>query len=129
MGSVTGVVYFDFGSDRQFPSAGWSDFVVVISSWWLVALEELVQGTVESDLLFMDGPYRIAAVTREPGILLRCTEVRIGAGVLYEVAVGVEDLKRELMIFARHVSNACEDANIQSADLDVLRKLLARRTD
>jgi hypothetical protein len=26
-GSITGVVYFEFGPERQFPSPGWNDFV------------------------------------------------------------------------------------------------------
>ncbi len=29
-GSITGILYFDFG-DFQFPGIGWSDFVVVTS--------------------------------------------------------------------------------------------------
>jgi len=125
---VTAGVYFDFGSDRQFPSVGWNDFVIVISRWWLAALEALVREAAESDLLFMDGPYRITAIATGPGVLLRCKEVRTGAEVLYEVAVGLEDLKREVVTFACQLSNACAQANIQSTELDKLRRLLARGT-
>jgi hypothetical protein len=123
-GAVTGVVYFDFGSDRQFPGAGWNDFVTVILNWWLAALEGLIQGDEEAYLRFMDGPYWITAVAQGSNILLRCTEDRVGAGVLYEVVVRGEDLKRELMTFARDLSSACARANIQSADLDEVRKYL-----
>src|SRR5216683_4800578 len=38
-GSITGVVYFEFSPEWQFPSLGWNDFVVVLASWWMVALK------------------------------------------------------------------------------------------
>ena len=62
-GSVTGVVYFEFSTDRQFPVAGWNDFVVVVANWWRAALEQLREGRAEVDFLFMDGPGWITAVS------------------------------------------------------------------
>jgi len=38
--AVTGVVFFDFGS-FQFPEKGWNDFIVVVLSWWLIALKRI----------------------------------------------------------------------------------------
>jgi hypothetical protein len=124
LGSVTGVVHFDFGADRQFPESGWNDFVVVVATWWLDALEQIARGSAQADLRFMDGPYWITAVAQGPDLLLRCVENRTGAGMLYEVTVAVEDLKRELMIFARQLSSTCAKAKIQSPDLNELRKYL-----
>jgi hypothetical protein len=123
MGSVTGVVYFDFGSGRKFPGEGWNDFVAVILSWWMVALQKIQAGE-KAELRFMDGPYWISTVPQGPIVLLRCTEDRNGAGVLYEVAVGIEDLKRELLTFARQLSSACAQANIQAAELGEIKKYL-----
>jgi hypothetical protein len=124
MGSVTGVIYFDFGSGRKFPSEGWNDFVVVILNWWMAAVQKIVQRGEKAELRFMDGPYWISAVPQGPIVLLRCTEDRDGAGVLYEVAVGIEDLKRELLTFARQLSSACAQANIQAAELSEIKKAL-----
>lgn len=124
-GSVTGVVFFDFGAARQFPGSGWNDFVIVILNWWLAALERLIQGQPKADLRFMDGPYWITAIAHGPSLLLRCIEDRTDAGPPYDVLVRVEDLKRELMTFARQLSNACAQAHIQSAELNELRKYLA----
>ena len=118
MGSVTGVVYFEFSPDLQFPGAGWNDFVVVVANWWTAA------GQAEVDFLFMDGPYWVTAVSRGTNLLLRCIEDRRGAGLVYEVVVQVDDLKRELITFARDVSVACKAAGIESADLDELRSHL-----
>jgi hypothetical protein len=93
-GSITGVVYFEFGPERQFPSLGWNDFVVVLASWWMVALKEVAEGAPEVKLYFMDGPYWITVVSQEGGLLLRCTEDRRGAGVVYELRAKLGDLER-----------------------------------
>jgi len=42
MGSITGIFYVDFGSTR-FPEEGWSDFPVIVTTWWLEALAKLKQ--------------------------------------------------------------------------------------
>jgi hypothetical protein len=124
MGSVTGVVYFEFSPDQQFPVVGWNDFVVVVANWWRAALEELIEGQAEVDFRFMDGPYWITAVFQGAFLRFHCTEGRRGAGLQYEVVVQVDDLKRELLTFAWSVSVACKRAGIESADLDELRRNL-----
>ena len=78
-GSVIAVVYFDFGADRQFPVAGWNDFVVVIASWWVAALENIAEAQEEPELRFMDGPNWIAVFPRGASRRLRCIEDRRGA--------------------------------------------------
>jgi hypothetical protein len=123
-GSISGVVYFEFSPERQFPSLGWNDFVVVLASWWMVALKEITEGTSEVKLHFMDGPYWITVVSQERGLLLRCTEDRRGAGVLYELGVELSDLTGEIFTFARKVSDACKTAGISSVDLDSMRTAL-----
>jgi len=58
-------VYFDFDG-VQFPVAGWNDFVVVVTNWWLAALDWLVRDVVtEIKLCFMDGPYWITATQQQ----------------------------------------------------------------
>ena len=123
-GAVTGVVYFEFSLDVQFPIAGWNDFVIVVANSWRDALEQIGDGQAEADLRFMDGPYWITAVSRGKNLLLRCIEDRRGASLLCEVVLQADDLKRELLTFARNVSVACKAAGINSADLDELRRHL-----
>lgn len=125
MGSVTGVVYFDFDAEHQFPAAGWNDFVVVLANWWLVALDQITSTQKETILRFMDGPYWIAAIAQEGSrLLLRCTEDRQGVRVVHETIVEAGDLKREVTGFGRAVARACAGSGIGSADLDKLKKLL-----
>jgi hypothetical protein len=123
-GSITGVVYFEFSPERQFPNLGWNDFVVVLASWWMVALREFTEGGAEVKLRFMDGPYWITVVSREGDLLLRCTEDRRGAGVVCEIGVELSDLVGEIFTFARKVSDACKSAGIRSVDLDNMRTAL-----
>lgn len=123
-GSVTGVVYFDFGAGRQFPCAGWNDFVVVLSNWWSAAFDELVHGQASAELLFMDGPHAVTAIGQgRARLLLRCKNGRDDAAP-FEVTVGLGDLGRELARFAEDVSRACASAGIESDDLDDLRRRL-----
>jgi hypothetical protein len=125
---VTGVVYFDFGGTRQFPVAGWNDFIIVVVNWWLAALERISQGAIETELRFMDGPYRIVIVAQEgANLLLRCIDDRQNAKVVYEAVVGVGDLRRELTNLANEVSQACAKARIKSVELDRLRRHLRLR--
>jgi len=72
----------------------------------------------------MDGPYWITVVSQEGALLLRCTEDRRGAGVVYELKVKLSDLAGEIFTFARQVSDACKTAEISSADLDSMRTAL-----
>jgi hypothetical protein len=125
MGSITGVVYFDFGAENQFPVAGWNDFVVVIAGWWLAEVNKTVRARSETVLRFMDGPYGVTVVPQEDStVLLRCTADRVGARVVHEAIVSMDDLEREVASLARTVSRACASAGIKSADLDELRSLL-----
>ena len=73
---------------------------------------------------FMDGPYWISVISREGGLLLRCTEDRRDAGVVYELRVELLDLTGEIFAFARKVSDACKTAGISSIDLDNMRTAL-----
>jgi hypothetical protein len=123
-GSVTGVVYFDFGANQQFPVAGWNDFVIVVANWWVAALQQIVEGQIGVEFRFMDGPYWITAIPQGASLLLRCIEDRPDAGEVYTAVVEVRDLERELTNFARALLDACKKAAIESADLDQLRRHL-----
>jgi hypothetical protein len=122
-GSITAVIYYDFGDGRQFPEEDWNDFVVVILNWWIEAMEQAAAEPVK--LYFMDGPFWMTAVPEgEDSLRLSCVEDRRGAGTLFEVVVKQSDLRRELMTVARSVSSACASAGFESADLNELRTRL-----
>lgn len=121
-GSITAIVYFDFGSGCQFPDSGWSDFVVVVATWWKAAFDKVTRGHKSADFRFMDGPYRISGVMSEKHtIQLRCIEDRRGQRVVHQAVVGSDVLKRELITLAIDVSRECDAAGIESRDLDQLK--------
>lgn len=124
-GSITAVIYYDFGAGRQFPSEDWSDFVVVVLNWWIEALEQVGEGSESVKFCFMDGPFWMTAVPEgEDNLLLSCVEDRRDVGIRFEVLVNQSDLRRELMAVARSVSDVCARAGIESADLNELRTRL-----
>ena len=123
-GAVTAVVYFDFAPDRLFPRTAWNDFVLIVTGWCLAALEEVLRGSRETRLRFMDGPYWVDIVSEGSSVVLRCTEDRKGAGQIYEELVSRDVLERELHKLANDVLRACSEARIASADLDIIRSYL-----
>jgi len=65
--SVTGEIWMEVDG-VPFPEERWSDFPVVILSWWLGNVAELDAEVAESVCLeFMDGPYSVV-LSRVPGV-------------------------------------------------------------
>ena len=58
-GSVTGRIWIRLGSNT-FPESGWSDFPVVLLTWWLGEMSRLHGQSSELAVLrFMDGPFSV----------------------------------------------------------------------
>ena len=53
-------IYWKQGG-AAYPEEQWLDFGSVIIGWWLVAAKSLLDGAVEAEFPFMDGPYRLKA--------------------------------------------------------------------
>lgn len=123
-GAITGVIYFEFERGQQFPGEGWSDFVVVVLNWWFDALNELAQGELTTDFRFMDGPFWVTANKCGKGVSLRGVEDRTRAEYRPESVVGLDEIRRELLLTARQVSKSCTQAGIHSVELAELRKHL-----
>jgi hypothetical protein len=122
--SITGVVYFELDG-AHFPAERWNDFVVVITSWWLEALEALERGEQESVLRFMDGPYSITLAKLDGNtVLARCIEDRRDAGIRYEESTDFADLARQLRDLGRQLVSACSRRGMTSRDLEVLKDRL-----
>jgi hypothetical protein len=119
--SITGVLYFDLDG-FEFPMPSWSDFVVVISLWWLESIAKLEHGIEdEVNLMFMDGPYWIN-VTREAEDLVRvrCMEDRSDASAVHEQYLAMRDLAKQIRRAARLITVACGQRGMRSRDLDAL---------
>ncbi|WP_346190116.1 hypothetical protein [Rubritalea halochordaticola] len=125
-GSVTGVIYFDFGEGQTYPGTGWSDFALVLAGWWMSAVKELEQGECKAKLLFMDGPFEIHLFREgDDQVLMRCMPTRSKEQI--DLRLGLDVLKQEIQRTAREVAHACDAANLHARairDLEHLNDLL-----
>jgi hypothetical protein len=124
MGSITGVVFLR-GPAGGFPDDRWSDFPVVILSWWIEGLTALAAGRERSfEGMFMDGPSAFV-VQRGAGTTGRIAWGKRGE----EVAIGIVDiaaLLRSAVAAGRLVAEACRARDWRSHDLDTLEQAIAR---
>src|SRR5437762_13221547 len=62
-----------------FPNAKWTDFVVVVLSWWAAASTRLISGkTYYEEMRFMDGPFLLEFKNATPGFWrVKCVEAGV----------------------------------------------------
>jgi len=121
-GSITAGVWFDFDGP-SFPSAGWSDFVVVILGWWIQALRS---NDRSCRLQFMDGPYSLR-VNRKPGgrATVDCTRDDLaGEKILFSCEVDFLKLREAVSSAGRSVSEACRAMKWESSDILGLARVI-----
>lgn len=107
---------------EAFPASGWTDFVVVILSWWASALATIIRGNRgRMRVRFMDGPYAV--------------DVAISSAILHftlisrdkEIGVGEAELNPFVLTFtsqAGEILHACRSQGWWSLDADRLESLL-----
>jgi hypothetical protein len=123
-GSITANLEVRIG-EFVFPGPGWSDFVAIVLSWWLEALQTLIRGEQAVELRFMDGPY-LMYLTREglSGCLLQCCEDREERTVVFQTRVNPLQLLSETERTATDVIKACAAKKWEAAALRSLSALL-----
>ena len=125
LGSITGT--FSLNMDRiRFPSASWSDFVVVIVGWWIEALRSNDR-TIQ--LSFMDGPYYLR-VSRQAGpeALVECIESRGQDLVKGSFRIDILELRQKVEDVGIRILDACRERHWESKDLGTLAQLLDHPT-
>jgi hypothetical protein len=102
-----------------FPESEWSDFLVVILAWWLVALE----GPAPV-LRFMDGPFSVV-VNRET----KSVQLMRGESVI-ETRTGVDAkiLQHSVRRVARSVVARCDQLGIKGTEVEALRERILPST-
>jgi hypothetical protein len=123
-GSITGRILLR-GPVGSFPEEQWSDFPVVILTWWIEGLNNIVAGggrTFEG--MFMDGPFSFI-VHRGEGKSGRIAWGKRGQ----EAAVGILDIGALLgsaVAAGKVVAAFCRAQGWNSSDLEKLEEALAR---
>ena len=122
-GPVTGVIFFDLET-LQFPSIGWSDFPVVLVSWWLGAALQLTSSPkTERFLEFMDGPYRVSVQSAgAQDWLLRFIDEHGSGEVRAEWKGPSRDVVKQLLSSANLIDRTCTAHGWESPDLSKLRQ-------
>jgi hypothetical protein len=120
-GAVTAFIYWQFG-DSCFPGPRWSDFVVVVLSWWI----ESLRGTDEGKLFrFMDGPFFMkVSGAGASSVRVECYEDRKEQKLVGSYQVPVKRIHGEIEAAAKAVVHALQERNWTSRDLEHLAKLL-----
>jgi hypothetical protein len=119
-----------------FPGVGWNDFIVVVLSWWVAAILDLLHNdNSRKRVHFMDGPYAVE-LSLTPAGRLQLRQF-VGASGGCEVAVGHADVRRfvdELSTQSRQVLEECRlrgwwslDAEGLTSHLKELDRVLALR--
>ena len=122
---IISIIYWQCG-DCCFPQFKWSDFVVVILSWWMESVRDMEQPT---KLYFMDGPFFMELHPAEAGRAhLDCYESN-GIGENDRRLIGCYNIpiarfKREIMAAARLVVTTVEERGWKSKDIERLKALL-----
>lgn len=70
--TAAGVVYGNISlqlGDSKFPDADWTDFVVVVLTWWCQAVLRLLRGEKGPvEVRFMEGPFLVSISVAEPEV-------------------------------------------------------------
>ncbi len=119
-GSITGGIWVQVGG-VAFPEEGWSDFVVVILTWWSDALCALMSSPrTDAELLFMDGPFALHAMSHQDRIYLAAVDRRCGENVEARANADIAVLRQEILRAAGLVMEAIRTKNWTSRDIDEL---------
>jgi hypothetical protein len=118
----------------QFPMNHWNDFVVVIMSWWVLALLRLVSGVSSQEIVhFMDGPYAVEVAALPSGMLRfraltrssRDREVATGEEPINPFVLGLIAQTREVLEECKRQAWWSKDAEILESSSEALKKMTA----
>ena len=125
-GSIVGVIYIAF-DEQGFPEVEWSDFPVILLSWWLdAAAVFLDRPNVVTELRFMDGPFLVEATSKGDGSLrLDCVSDASRRQTEASFQTSAAHFCSELLKAAKTIERACIERAWQSADTLALSRSLA----
>ena len=125
MGAFVGPIWFSFES-FAFPAHEWSDFPVVILSWWLRSICKLIEKSSSIECLrFMDGPFEliIEQVGETEWRVVGRRRADYSAGHESEMlsVVTASEFAMEILAVARVVLHHCEQNSWTDNDVFLLR--------
>lgn len=126
--SIIGNIYFTIDYHRFFPDYDWSDFVVIVLSWWIKSVKGLIVSkpnrTYEFD--FMDGtPIVFAKKIDEDNVKLSfCVDTLEKRIVELEAICSMRQLRNSLIKVSNKVIRATKREKWNSEDIENLEDLV-----
>jgi hypothetical protein len=122
--STAGVVYAGLTlrvDDKYFPDPEWTDFVVVVLSWWADAALRLASGAASSARIrFMEGPFQVRCAVASPqSWKLDCFEDG-RQGLVIDALVDARPLVESLVKASDDALRLCSEREWWTNDADVL---------
>lgn len=125
---VIGNVYFVIDYHRFFPDPNWSDFIVIVLSWWIQSIKALMISDVgvTYQFVFMDGiPIVLAKKVRIDEVELQFCLEGLNKNSLEGIAqCKIEQLKESLLKTSKKVLRAMERNKWDSTEIEELKQLV-----
>ncbi len=120
-GSITGVLTLA-ADGWVYPEAGWSDFPVVVLSWWLHACQRVGSRVgASAECRFMDGGFSFQITSINEGEwLLECISDQ-GKGFSYSCVIPAQSFIRSLKSAAVSVVRTCRSKGWESKAIEDLQ--------
>jgi hypothetical protein len=123
--SAAGLVYAELSlqvGELQLPDSRWTDFVVVVLTWWREALHRLLAGEREPiEVRFMEGPYLVdIGPIDQDRVHLVLVEAQLKRKICREAEVDARALIRSVLSAADKTLAECRMRGWWSDDADKL---------
>ena len=131
--NITGQIYLII-DEQSFPEKGWYDFPVIVLSWWLQSLENILNSPLGTsyEFGFMDGPFLVRGIKNESDALkLTFIKDRLdGEMELFTTICSIKQFKNSLVSAAAKAVNFVEQTKRWSTDdIQELKKLCRKVSD
>jgi hypothetical protein len=126
--NIVGKIVFTIDYHKYFPDPEWSDFVVIVLTWWIKSLKGLMisNPNVIYEFNFMDGPPVILAkrINDKDVLLFFCEDTTEKRVVLNEVVCTIAQLRTSLLKVSKQVIRATRREKWKSEDIENLEDLV-----
>ncbi|WP_437905088.1 hypothetical protein WME95_43075 [Sorangium sp. So ce327] len=123
-GPITGEVFIEYAG-TIFPEARWSDFPVVILSWWCQATMRLINGAKHEEFLFMDGSFCFDISQDQDTWHVRCfDDISPTSSPITQGSLNRLTFIESLLAAANSVVHACTERSWMSKDVISLSQSL-----
>jgi hypothetical protein len=126
--NVTGDIYFVIDFHRFFPEEGWSDFVVIILSWWIKSIKGLIVSDIGRtyEFNFMDGtPIVFAKKLDNQNLELHfCLDNIEKRKAIFTAICSIKEVRDSILSVSKKVIRAIDRNKWKREDIDELKDLV-----